>query len=251
MIRGIYASATGMVAETARTDTIANNIANANTAGYKRDVAVNKDFASMLIWRINDGESNPSVGSLVGTQVDEIATDHAQAGMRLTGDPYNLALQGSGYFTIQTENGPRYTRDGTFTLNAQGQLVTMTGRLVLGEGGPIHIDPRTPSNKVTIDPTGRVLADQKEVGKLQLVAFADEKQLVKQGDNLFNADNAVGGAQNFTGRVAQGYLEESNSNMVLNMVNLIATYRAYELNAKVIQSHDSLLGRAVNDVGKV
>jgi flagellar basal-body rod protein FlgG len=247
-----------MVAETIRTDTIANNLANANTTGFKRDVAVNKNFAEMLIYRINDGKEAPNIGSMgLGTAIDEIGTIHDQGSFRETGNPFNLAIEGKGYFTVQTESGMRYTRDGSFTLDSQGQLVTMNGNIVVGQGGPIQINlPDSALSRIIVDSAGRIFtmgddADPVEVGALEIVSFIDERQLMKQGANLYNADNVVGGPQIFEGRVVQGYLEQSNVNIISDMVNLITNYRAYEINAKALQSQDEMTGKAVNEVGKV
>jgi len=248
MIRGIYTAASGMLAESIRTDTIANNLANVNTAGYKKDVAVTKDFASMLIYRINDGAAAPSIGTLgVGTMVDEIATIHSMGMMRQTGNALDLAIDGNGYFAVQTPAGIRYTKNGTFAKNDQGQLVTQDGYQVLGQNGPITVT-NTAAN-LTVSPDGRVMLDGVQAGQLNIVEFADEKQLLKEGSSLYNANGAQTSPS--TSRVEQGMLEQSNVNVVAEMVNLISGYRAYEVNAKTVQAHDQLLDKAVNEVGKV
>jgi flagellar basal-body rod protein FlgG len=254
MIRGIYASGAGMIAETLRNDTIANNLANASTAGYKKDIAVTKDFASMLIYRINDGPDTPEVGRLgAGSLVDEVATIHTAGIMRPTGNSLDVALEGSGYFSVETPNGIRYTRNGAFSRNAQGELVTGDGFRVLGQnGGPILI----PDGTISIAEDGRIQvyntddAANVEVGNLRLVEFADERQLVKEGASLYIAPNGEQG-QPAAATVRQGVLEMSNVNIVSEMVNMISGYRAYEVNAKVVQSHDQLLDKAVNEVGRV
>ena len=145
-----------MITETKRTDTIANNLANANTTGFKRDDAVTSDFEPMLIRRINDqsgpkdvtefkgfslGKKAPVVGELgLGSQVSAIATDHAQGSLQTTGNQLDFAVQGEGYFRIATPRGERYTRDGNFYRNADGRLVTANGNNVLDDRGrPITI----------------------------------------------------------------------------------------------------------------
>jgi len=255
LIRGIYISATGMVAESIRTDTIANNLANVNTTGYKKDVAVNNSFAEMLIYRINDGERTPAIGNLgLGTIVDEIGVIYDQGVFNQTDNPLNAAIEGKGFFSVQTQNGIRYTRNGTFSLNSQGQLVTMEGNIVLGRNGPIQIDLESSSlSRIVIDSAGKISRAgggiTEELGELAMVSFADEQGLLKEGHNLYSAGNAI--AEPFTGRVTQGYLEQSNTNVVSEMVHLISAYRAYEINSKAIQSQDELLGKAINEVGKV
>lgn len=245
MIRGLYSSASGMLAETTRTGVIANNLANGSTAGYKKDIAVGKDFAGILIKRINDGQGAPVIGTLgVGTQIDEIATIHVAGPMRPTGNALDFAVNGNGFFSVETPAGERFTRTGAFTRNGQGELVTSEGYRVLGQNQPI----RLPEGTISVEPTGRVTVDGVEAGQLRLTEFADERHLLKEGANLFRA-SATG--QPATGQVVQGCLEQSNVNIVAEMVNLISGYRAYEICAKSVQAQDQLLDKAVNEVGRV
>lgn len=247
MIRGIYAAASGMMAEMERSDTIANNLANANTAGFKKDTAITRDFKGMLISRINDGAQAPVIGTLgTGVMVDEVATNHAAGGMRPTGNDLDMAIDGQGFFSVETPTGIRYTRNGTFSLNSRSELVTQNGHRVLGQNGPIVINK---GGKVTVSPDGRIFADNIQVNQLQVLEFADNRSLIKEGDSLFNAGQAQ--SQPATGQVKQGMLEQANVNVISEMVNLIAGYRAYEVNAKTVQAHDQLLDKAVNDVGRV
>lgn len=247
MIRGIYAAASGMVAESLRNDVIANNVANINTAGYKRDVAVSRDFASVLIERINDGSPTPVIGTVgSGAQIDEVATIHTGGMMRQTGNDFDLAVNGNGYFVVQTPDGLRYTRNGIFTRNSQGQLVTSDGYRVMGQNGPINVG----EGRMTVAGDGTISINGVETDRLRVVEFADEKQLTKQGSSLFAAP---GGAQQqpATGVVNQGYLEMSNVNVISEMVNMINGFRTYEINGKSVQAHDQLLDKAVNEVGRV
>ncbi|WP_094603931.1 Flagellar basal-body rod protein FlgG [Sporomusa silvacetica DSM 10669] len=246
MIRGIYTAASGMLAETTRADTIANNLANGNTAGYKKDVAISKDFASVLIQRINDGPEAPVIGGLgVGTVIDEIATIQSTGAMRYSGNPLDFAIDGKGFFAVQTAAGIRYTRNGAFTRNGRGRLVTADGQEVLGQNGPITLPD---GGQVTVDSTGNVSVEGATVGQLRVVEFDNERELIKEGANLFQAPN---NGRQATGKVSQGFLEQSNVNVISEMVNLISGYRAYELNAKTVQTHDQLLDKAVNEVGKI
>lgn len=246
MIKGIYTAASGMLAESVRTDVTANNLANVNTAGYKKDIAVTKDFANMLIHRINDGRNTPVIGSMgIGTLVDEIATIQAPGMMRHTANTFDMAIEGKGYFVVETPAGERFTRNGTFSRNAQGELVTQEGHRVLGQGGPIVLGNGA---KVEVSGDGRIAVDGIETGVLRVVEFTNEKQLVKEGDSLFNGNGAQ--PSQSTSQVRQGVIEQSNVNVVAEMVNLIAGYRAYEVNAKTVQAHDQLLDKAVNEVGR-
>jgi len=235
-----------MLAEAMRTDVISNNLANVNTAGFKKDVAVTKDFASMLITRINDGADAPIGGVGVGTMVDEVATIHSAGAMRNTGNDFDMAMEGKGFFTVETPQGVRYTRNGTFAKNIQGELITQDGYRVLGQNGPIRIQ----GTKMVVSDDGSIDIDNQLVGKLQLVEFDNEKQLTKEGASLFAAPAGQRGKPG-TGGVRQGFLEMSNVNVINEMVNLITNYRAYEINGKVVQAHDQLIGKAVNEVGKL
>jgi flagellar basal-body rod protein FlgF len=248
MIRGIYTGASGMLAEAQRTDAISNNLANVNTVGFKKDVTIMKDFANLLISRVNDGADAQAIGNMgVGVMVDEVATDQSTGIVRTTGNDFDLAMEGKGFFVVQAPQGKRYTRNGSFAKSARGELVTSDGYQVLGDnGGPIIIG----DGKLTVGTDGRVSVDNKVVGKLQLADFANEATLKKEGASLFIAPDDRQ-AQPATGGVRQGALEMANVNVVSEMVNLITNLRAYEVNSKVIQSHDELLNKAANDVGKV
>ncbi len=249
MIRGIYTAASGMIAETVRTDATANNLANASTAGYKKDDVIDKAFSGLLLQRSNDGADTP-IGTLgVGVAVDQTATDHTAASLRPTGNPLDIAIDGRGFFAVQTPNGLRYTRNGAFTRNPAGLLVTNDGYQVMGQNGPISLRG-SENGKLTILPDGRISIDGAETDKLQLTDFTNPGRLVKEGANLYQAGDAVQN-KNSAVKVSQGYLEQSNVNVVSEMVNLIAGYRSYEINSKAVLAQDQMLDKAVNEVGKV
>ena len=245
MIRGIYTAASGMLAESVRADATANNLANVNTAGYKKDVAVNQAFAEMLIKRINDGPEQ-TVGSIgTGAQVEEIAPVFTAGMMRQTGNQLDLAIDGKAFFAIETAAGVRYTRAGSFSRNSLGELTTADGQAVLGENGRIVINGTT----VAVSEDGMVSVDGVEVARLRLAEFDNEKNLVKEGSTLFRDNGA--GARASNSIIRQGVLEMANVNAVSEMVNLISGYRAYEVNSKAVQAHDQLLDKAVNELGRV
>ena len=251
MIRGIYIAASGMLAESLRSDVTANNLANVNTAGFKKDFAILKDYASNSIRRINDGQNEPAVGSLgSGVWLDSTATKMTPGITRETGNNLDFALEGKGFFAVQTPAGIRYTRNGTFTRNATGDLVTQDGFRVLGQNGPINLDPAGQAGLVTAAEDGRVFLDGVENNQFQLFSFADENRLVKEGASLFRAPDGVN-ADPATPVLKQFRVELSNVNVISEMVNMIAGYRAYESNSKVVQTHDELLDKAVNEVARV
>ena len=254
MWRGLYTAATGMISEQKRTDVIANNIANAASHGYKRDVTIHKEFHNMLIKRINDfneggtlGVTNapfnsladlgtsredvtqikgfsanpfehPNIGKLgLGDYIDEIAVDYGQGALESTGNTYDLAIAGEGFFAIQTPQGVRYTRNGAFFKNSQGYLQDIRGYNLLDRAGnPIRIPANVPDARVVItgDGTIRIPGEQVQLNpvtnqlmalgnmdatqtlaQVQFVEFGNRLATQKQGDNLFyivndNAGNA-------------------------------------------------------------
>ena len=267
MWRGLYTAATGMIAEGVRTDTIANNLANANTTGYKRDDAVVAEFEPMLLRRIDDksGEVNdvtsfkgfsinkglPVVGHLgLGAKVDEISTDHAQGALQTTGNQLDMAIAGDGYFEVRTPQVVRYTRDGAFYRAADGRLVNTSGYDVLDTAGRNIIIPEE-NTVITVRPDGIILADDAEIGQLALVDFDNPRMsMLKEGNNLYRLQDPAPRARTAAGSIQQGVLERSNTNIVGEMVNLIASYRSYEASSKAVTTQDTLLDHAVNEVGR-
>lgn len=264
MWRGIYTAAAGMVAESVRTDTIANNLANVNTSGYKRDEAINREFEPMLIRRIDDharndvtsfkgfsiGNPAPVVGVLgMGDYTAEIATDHAQGAMETTGNPFDLAIMGDGYFGVNTPQGVRYTRDGNFYKATDGRIVTSNGQEVRGRGGrPIRIPANTAV--VSIGSKGEVFADNVRVGELEFVSFGpDRRAVIKEGNSLYRAQEGARAVQ-ANGDIAQGMLERSNVSVVSEMVNMINNFRCYEAGSKALTTQDTMLDHSVNEVGR-
>ncbi len=279
MIRGLYTGATGMVAQMHRLDTVSNNLANVDTTGYKRDQAVHKSFSEMLIRRFNDtgvyiwpfgsSEVAPVVGKLgLGVEMNESYTIFSQGAMKITDNPFDLALEEAGFFVVQTPEGLRYTRNGSFHLGPEGLLVTKEGYPVLGENGPITIK----ENNFVVDGFGRVyhnatfasdperLVSMQEnqwenteyVDRLRIVNFEETRYLKKQGDSLWMETDESGVARELVEgqdrpKVRQGFLETSNVNPVREMVEMIEVNRSYEANQRVIQTLDSMMGKLINE----
>ena len=251
MIRGIYIAASGMLAESLRADVTANNLANVNTAGFKKDFAILKDYDSRSIRRVQDGEQEPEIGNMgSGVWLDAIATRHTGGIMHPTGNTLDFALEGKGFFAVDTPAGIRYTRNGSFTRSSTGELVTQDGYRVLGQNGPINLDPAGQAGIVTVAEDARLFLDGVENNTFQLFGFEDENRLRKEGANLFRPPEGME-AQASTPAVRQGFIELSNVNVVSEMVNMIAGYRAYETNSKVVQAHDTLLDKAANEVARL
>lgn len=227
MERGLYIAASGMLAEMVRQDQIANDLANASTPGYKADRATQRSFGELLL--ANQATGAP-VGSLgLGVQIDSVATDLSPAPLRETGEPLDFAIEGEGFFAVQTPQGVRYTRNGQLTTLADGTLATPAGAPVLGRGG----------GPVRVGADGRVDPDA-----LGVFAVPNAR---KAGDNLF-VGAAGGPAQ---GRVRSGALEGSNADPTRSMVELIASFRALEASQRAIRTIDGTLEQAAGRVGSL
>lgn len=254
MIRGLYTAASGMLAEMKRSNIIANNLANVNTTGFKEDFATFRQLREMRIHRVNDPtgfrkiDLKPYIGNLgLGTQLERTYIDFSQGSLKRTNNRFDVAIEGEGFFTIETEEGIRYTRNGAFALDNEGYLITKDGHRVLGEGGPIQLF----SEDVTITETGEVWEGEYFVDFLRIVDFEDKTLMEKSEEGVFiyqgNPEDEIAA----TVKVNQGFLEVSNVNAVKEMVKMINVTRAYEANQRVIRTHDELLGKAVNDVARI
>lgn len=257
MLRGLYTAWTGMVNEQKRLDVISNNMANSDSVGYKDERVASQAFDQVLGIKIRDGSQayhNQAIGTLsLGVKIGEVYTDYSQGSLRQTGNTYDVALSGSGFFTVNVtdSNGvthTRYTRNGQFHLTKDGYLVDKEGNHVQGQGGDIVIDPT--AKKVSISGLGEIVADGQAVDTLQIVDFQDYDYLRKYGDTMYEP---VDGATmvEAPAEVLQGYTEQSNVNVIKEMVDLITITRAYEANQKIIKSYDSMLDKAVNQVGRL
>lgn len=239
-----------MQANEAAQDAITQNLANAATTGYKRDLPQFQSFQETLLRRTGGPTAGPGVGGLgPGVGVSALATDFTDGALQQTGNPLDIALTGDAYLAVQTPQGVRYSRDGALTRSAQGQLVQANGSgAVLGQSGrPISIPADT--KDIVITPRGGILADGKSVGQLRLVSVTRASGASKQGGNLFAQASAAPAGPGAT--VHQGYLETSNVSVVNELVAMISIQRAYETDQKMVQSEDDATNKAVNDVPKV
>ncbi|AHH14270.1 flagellar basal-body rod protein FlgF [Borrelia hermsii] len=281
MVRSIYTAASGMMAQRHRLDVIANNLANIDLTGYKKDLSVHKAFPEMLIRRINDDglykfpkgylETAPVVGKLgTGVEENEIYTSFNQGPIKITGNPLDLALTDEGFFVVQTPEGERYTRNGSFTLGPESILVTKDGYPVIGEKGYIYLkdnnfkitDQGQIFHNTTFEENPKRLVSEYEnswenyelLDNLKIVNFEKTRFLKKQGSSLWNSTEISGQAKNIEinsrPKIETGALEGSNVNAINEMVSMITVNRAYEANQKIIQTEDSLLGKLINEIGK-
>ena len=257
MVRGLYTAYTGMINQQKRLDTVTNNLANASTTGFKREGLTSKSFDQMLTVKLNDLSVpylNEGIGKMsLGVKIGENYTDYSQGSFKETGNTYDLALAGNGFFTIsytdkKGNTSEKYTRDGEFTMDSEGYLRTLEGDYVQGEGGNIMIPVET--SEVSIRDDGDIYADGEYVDSLRIVDFEDYNNIEKFGENLYNVVDGATETES-TAAVKQGYLEMSNINVVKEMVEMITISRAYESNQKLIQTEDDMLDKSVNQVGKV
>jgi len=249
MIRGLYTAATAMQTQQNKMDVVTNNLANAETAGYKEDNLLSRSFADLLISSLDDPavvRASREVGPLnTGVHLDEIYTTFDAGALKETGESTDLALLGDGFFAVQTPDGERYTRSGQFSVDASGTLVTEQGYPVLGENGPI----RPGSVDFTISGSGLLQSAQGNE-QLRVVSFADKQGLRKAGGNLYSNFSA-GEPVAAEAQVRQGYLEASNVDLASQMVNMIDISRNFELNQRVIRIMDERLGHSVSEIGKL
>lgn len=257
MLRGLYTSWTGMVNEQKRLDVISNNLANSATLGYKQESVSSQAFDKLLTLKIRDGSQayhNQAIGTMsLGVKIGEVYTDYSQGSIRETDSNFDLAISGEGFFTINYTNSngetsTRYTRDGSFQVTKDGYLVDSEGNRVQGEGGDITIP--ADARSVSIDKDGTITVDGAIIDRILLTDFEDYDYIVKVGDNMYTV---VDGARekDATGTILQGFTEQSNVNVVSEMVDMITVTRAYEANQKVIRAMDSMLDKAVNQVGRL
>lgn len=251
MVKGLYTAYTGLVNQQNRLDVVSNNLANAATTAYKKEGLTSQSFDEVMAYKVKDasvGTVNQYIGDLnLGVKIGESYRDYSQGSFRETGENFDLALSGDGFFSISFTNkagetSTMYTRDGNFSMTKDGYLVTKDGDFVLGEGGPIQLT--TDAAKIAIDRDGTITADGVQIDKLAITDFEDYNYLEQYGENLYRAlDTAT--TKDAAGQVYQGYLEQSNVNVVSEMVEMITISRAFEANQKAMNAADDTLKKAV------
>ena len=256
MIRSLAIAKTGMEAQQMKLDAISNNRANVSTNGYKRAGVVFEDLIYQNLRQAGAASSEQTTlptGLQVGLGVQPVATTRSftQGNLQQSSNPLDLAIRGNGFFQIQLPDGTSgYTRDGSFQVDAQGQLVTNAGYAVQpGITIPANAQSVTIAADGTVSVTLPGQAQAQQVGQLQLASFVNPAGLEPKGMNLF-AETAASGTPNAgapgangLGSLQQGYVETSNVNVVEELVSMIQTQRAYELNSKAIQTSDQMLQR--------
>ena len=256
MINSLWISKTGMEAQQMQLDVIANNLANVSTNGFKRGNAVFEDLIYQNLRQVGSNSTEQSqlpTGLQIGLGVRTVATSRsfAQGSLQQSGNKLDIAIQGNGFFQVQMPDGTvGYSRDGAFQVNSAGQMVTSTGHVV---NGPVTIPQNAQSVTVAADGSVSVTLPgstaPQTVGTMTLANFINPAGLEPRGQNIFAETVASGtpvtgaAGTNGLGTLQQGFLETSNVNVVQELVSMIQTQRAYELNSKAIQTSDQMLQR--------
>lgn len=254
MIDALYIGATGMHAQQQHVDVIANNLANVNTSGFKKNRVLFQDAYYRAQQLSPTGEPNQAILLGMGTLIASNNKSFLQGDVKATESPLDLAIRGNGFFEVLLPDGTSaYTRHGALKVNENGVLATVSG-YELKQQVEIPVD----SVEVVIDATGKISSRANkedalaEIGQLELTSFANNEGLKPLGDNLFVVTDTAGQltvskpGEDGLGTLAQGYLEGSNVKLSEEMVNLVLAQRAYELSAKVIQASDEMLSISNN-----
>jgi flagellar basal-body rod protein FlgF len=254
MYTGLYAAVSGSLAHEKRLAILTNNLANANTVGFKADRPVFQvEPLPKVVRPLAVSEASPAVMTTLDrfqgresaqTRLSAMHTNFTQGDLRTTGNSLDVALEGRGFFVVQTTDGVAYTRQGTFSLDPEGVVVTAQGLPVLGDKGPL----RPPPGKIEIDATGQVRVGGTVIDRLRVVDFPQPYAIEKQGDSLFRSKAPELPQTTTNAVVRQGVIETANVEPVRLLVAVIETSRAYEAYQKVIQAFNDTAGRAVNDI---
>jgi flagellar basal-body rod protein FlgF len=279
-LKNIWVPLSGQVAQQRKVETIANNVANANTVGFKKDQLVFKEHLTALTKGADDihiPRKEFSPADFYHTQgaenamvsVDGSYTIHEQGQFIPTSNPLDIALKGDGFLEVLTPTGVRFTRKGNLSMNREGELVTDQGHRVLSHLNMTNSSLREPASassvppaeerviklpanaKITISLDGEVLTREGSVAKLSIVEFSDKHALKKEGNSLFiTPDENNINRTDIKTTVNQGFLEGSNVNAIEEMSELIKAHRHFESIQKAINAYDSISGKAANDIGK-
>lgn len=259
MLRGIETAKSGMLSALELNDSVANNLANINTTGFKRTELIFKNIQNAAVkniqseYFVNGDNSKPGTISL-GSSVDAAIIDFKQGGIKSTGNNFDLALKGDGFFKVEQEGGEvAYTRNGTFTLQPDGALTTLDGKPVLGDAGPIVINlQEAKASEITITADGSIQVKEEEAGKVAVVDFEDKINMVSLGNSFFKPINPDENPEiDAHAVVVQGALESSNANVIESMVNSIAASRTYETLNSIVRTNSETLKKNVTEVGQI
>lgn len=239
MIKGMYRSASGMLPRIQKQEAIANNIANAGTTGFKRDIAFTREMARA------EEKLAPKKSDWQMALTNNVHIDYTPGVFDKTDNQYDLAIEGDGFFTLQDDNGTNvFTRSGSFVVDNEGYLALPGGFRLLGDSGPLQVG----NGQLAVGLTGEIEVDGLAIGRIVPQSIADLNNLVRLGGSLFAVPEDEELLPPISATVRQGYLETSNVNVVAEMVDMITAYRTYEANARALQTQDSSLDHLLNKV---
>ncbi|MDO9067793.1 MAG: flagellar basal-body rod protein FlgF [Deltaproteobacteria bacterium] len=244
MNSGMYSAISGNLAAMRRLDIISNNLANVNTIGYKKD---KMSFEGLLAGAINPPNVPQGMTADPILQKENVYIDFASGPVSQSGNPLDLAIDGDGFFTITTPDGPAYTRQGNFRMAADGTLVTSDGYPLMGQDGVVRIQ----GSKVEIAAAGEIMVDGTPVGKISLVDFEKPYSLTRIGSTLFVPADPQTAPKAAQAQIRQGHVEGSNVESISEMVQMIETNRYFEACSKVIKGFDDMAARATSELGRL
>ncbi len=257
MQNSMYSALFGALSNEHRMNSIANNLANVNTTGYKRDMLSFKDTFAMYahdeimepMVNLRSKKLFPEPQHLSRTRIAQAQTDFDQGSVKVTGDPFDVAISGKGFFKVRSPQGDFYTRNGHFRMTGEGMLITEQGYPVLGNGGEITLPDGV--KNFTIAENGDIYGDGQAMGSIDLVEVSDPLGLEKLGSNMYRprVGTQVEEVES-TSYMIQGFLEVSNVNPVYEMVNMIEAQRQFEAYAKVMQTTEAIDKETINKVGR-
>lgn len=227
----------GLLTDLERLDTYGQNVANATTLGYRRQLPITGDFLSRF--RSSSIDTYASAGSTIAT------TDLHSGALQATSRSLDIALDGDGFLKVDTQDGPRYTRRGDLRLDASGNLVTATGHALSGLAGGVRLK----AENVTIASNGEIRSGDDLLGRLNIVDISDPNALIYEGDGLFKLSGQATAQPTRETRVRQGYLEASNVQPLKEMIAMMETSRHFEITKNVMTAYDSMLDTAINSIG--
>lgn len=247
MTNAVVASELSLMNDMLHLDIISHNLANANTAGYKRDIVVTNNFDAVL----NEAISISATDICPSRQADPVPrvhriTDSSSGALNFTGNPLDMAIEGGAFFELMDSGKVRYSRQGAFTMDAAGRLVNSSGLVVSGEEGEILLH----GGEVTIDRQGNVHEDGEYVGRLKLMTFKDLSALTKVGSGMWAAPAGAMGHTADDAQVRQGYVESSNVKTMEEMVRMVTTLRHFEATANVIKGYDEMMKTAISTIAE-
>jgi flagellar basal-body rod protein FlgG len=242
MIKGLYRSASAMIPRIKKQETVANNLANASSPGFEKDLVFTKELSRA------EKKIAPRQSDWQTPMIDQVYTNFVQGGFDKTGNPLDLAIEGDGFFVFESNDGIEVlSRAGNLTVSPEGFIVNPDGHRLLTDGGPLNVG----GGEVAISESGQVQVDNEEIGIIRIVDVENKSVLTKVGRTEFVLPDGIEAIPVINCAIRQGYLEASNVDVIKEMITMIATYRNFEADSKSIQAQDDSLEKLLANVGRV